>query len=267
MPAHFWQKGAKLDPNNVQNRVRLARSYAAAGQLDGGTKEEALKVLEQSPENGDALVILSESARSKESIEAVEEQLQKFPKKERRLFLPCFGECAFQHGRHGRGRAMRFGRRSQLILKSSQAHMAMGNLYLFQRDKKQAGEELKKAAELAPIRSLERLKYAAFTSATGDTGETRRIATEMTRQAPDYLPGWTLLAELALKDKKYDEALSLLENVLSRDPNTSMGRVESDVLLAKGDTKKAIDVLEHLDQTYPDSPLIKYQLAWRISQK
>ena len=33
------------------------------------------------------------------------------------------------------------------------------------------------------------------------------------------------------------------------------------MLLAKGDTKKAIDVLEHLDQTYPDAPLIKYQLA------
>jgi Flp pilus assembly protein TadD len=33
------------------------------------------------------------------------------------------------------------------------------------------------------------------------------------------------------------------------------------VLLAKGDTKKAVEVLERLDQTYPDSPLIKYQLA------
>ena len=140
--------------------------------------------------------------------------------------------------------------------------MAMGDLYLLQKDQKQAGEEFKKAAELAPIRSMERLKYAAFTSATGDTEETRRIATEMTRQAPDYLPGWTLLAELALKDKKYDEALSLLENVFSRDPEYIDGRrLESEVLLAKGDTKKAVEVLERLDQTYPDAPLIKYQLA------
>src|SRR5438270_3455942 len=84
----------------------------------------------------------------------------------------------------------------------------------------------------------------------------------MTRQAPDYLPGWTLLAELALKDKKYDEALSLLENVFSRDPEYIDGhRLESQVLLAKGDTKKAIQVLERLDQTYSDSPLIKYELA------
>ena len=135
-------------------------------------------------------------------------------------------------------------------------------MYLLKKDQKQAGEEFKKAAELAPVRSMERLKYAAFTSAAGDTEETRRIATEMTRQAPDYLPGWTLLAELAFKDKKYDEALSLLENVFSRDPEYIDGhRLESEVLLAKGDTKKAVEVLERLDQTYPDSPLIKYELA------
>ena len=99
------------------------------------------------------------------------------------------------------------------------------------------------------------MKYAAFKSANGGAEETRRIATEMTKQAPDYLPGWTLLAELAFKDKKYDEALSLLENVFSRDPENIDGRrLQSDVLLAKGDTKKAVEVLEQLDQTYPDVP-------------
>src|SRR5436190_21483377 len=256
----FLAKASELAPNNVQNRVRLARSYAATGRVDDARKE-ALKVLEQSPANTDALVILSEEARSKEGIEATEEQLQKFPKKTDVAFYLASANLLFNTGdMAGAGGALR--QALAVDPKSSQAHMAMGNLYLFQRDKKQAGEELKKAAELAPIRSMERLKYAAFTSATGDTGETTRIATEMTRQAPDYLPGWTLLAELALKDKKYDEALSLLENVFSRDPEYIDGRrLESDVLLAKGDTKKAVDVLEHLDQTYPDSPLIKYQLA------
>jgi tetratricopeptide (TPR) repeat protein len=256
----FLAKGSELDPSNVLNRVRLARSYAATGRLDDARKE-ALKVLEQSPDNADALVTLSEGARSKEGIEAAEEQLQKFPKKTDVSFYVASANLLFNTGDMvGADNVLR--QALAVDPKSSQAHMAMGNLYLLQKNQKQAGEEFKKAAELAPIRSFERLKYAAFTSATGDTGETKRIATEMTRQAPDYLPGWTLLAELALKDKKYDEALSLLENVSSRDPEYIDGRrLESDVLLAKGDTKKAIDVLEHLDQTYPDAPLIKYQLA------
>ena len=84
----------------------------------------------------------------------------------------------------------------------------------------------------------------------------------MTKKAPDYLPGWTLLAELAFKDKKYDEALSLLENVFSRDPENIDGRrLQSNVLVAKGETKKAVEVLEQLDQNYPGVPIIKYELA------
>src|SRR5262245_29471520 len=256
----FLAKGSELDPNNVQNRVRLARSYAASGRLDDARKE-ALKVLEQSPENADALVILTEGARSKEGIEAAEQQLQKFPKKTDVSFYLASANLLFNTGDiAGAGNALQ--QALAVNPKSSQAHMAMGNLYLIRGDKKQAGEELKKAAELAPIRYLERLQHAAFMSAIGNTEETRRVATEMTRQAPDYLPGWTLLAEVAFKNKKYDEAFSLLENVFSRDPEDIDGRrLESDVLLAKGDTKKAVEVLERLDQTYPDAPMIKYQLA------
>ena len=46
--------------------------------------------------------------------------------------------------------------------------MTMGDVHLFHKDLKRASEEYKKAAELAPVRSIERLKYAAFESATGD---------------------------------------------------------------------------------------------------
>jgi tetratricopeptide (TPR) repeat protein len=258
--APFLMKASQLDPNNLQNRLRLARCYLAAGQFAGAEKE-ALKVLEQTPDNGDAIVALTEAVRSKEDIQAAEEQLVRYSKKEDISFHLASANLLLNSGNlTGAENALR--QALTVNPNSSAAHMAMGDLYLLKKDQKQASEEFKKAAELAPIRSMERLKYAAFMSATGDTGETRRIATEMTSKAPDYLPGWTLLAELALKDKKYGEALSLLENVFSRDPQYIDGRrLESDVLLAKGDTKKAIDVLERLDQTYPDFPLIKYQLA------
>ncbi len=258
--AAFLAKATQLAPKNDQNRIRLARCYLAIGQFAKG-KEEALKVLEQVPDSGDAIVALTEAARSKEDIQTAEERLERYAKKDDICFHLASANLLLNSGDLA---AAENDLRKALTVNpnSSAAHMAMGDLYLLKKDQKQAGEEFKKAAELAPVRSMERLKYAAFTSATGDTGETRRIATEMTRQAPDYLPGWTLLAELAFKDKKYDEALSLLENVFSRDQGYVDGhRLESDVLLAKGDTKKAIEVLEQLDQTYPDIPLIKYQLA------
>src|SRR6266446_4489961 len=258
--AGFLKRASELDPKKVQNRIRLARCYAAVGGF-ADAKNEALKVLEQAPDNGDAIVTLTETARTKDDIEAAEEQLQKFPKKNDASFYLAVANLSFNGGDLSTA-----GNALQQALaadpKSSAAHMAMGNLHLVQKDQKQAGEEFKKAAELAPVRSMERLKYAAFESAIGDAEEVRSIATEMTKQAPDYPPGWTLLAELAFKAKKYDEALSLLENVFGRDPDYVDGRrLQSNVLLTKGDTKKAIEALERLDQTYPDSPLIKYDLA------
>src|SRR6266481_4744034 len=256
----FLAKASELDPKNAQNRVRLARCYLAIGRL-ADAKKEALKVLEQAPDNSDAISALAESARSNEDIEAAWGQLQKFPKKNDVSFHLALANLSLHKGDVA---AATEAVRQALAAdpNSSAAHMAMGDLYLFQKDQKQAIEEFKKAADLAPVRSTERLKYAAFRSATGGAEETRRVATEMTKQAPDYLPGWILLAELASKDKKYDEALSLLENVFGREPQYVDGRrLQSDILLARGDTKKAVEVLERVDQAYPGSPLVKYQLA------
>ena len=258
--AEFLKRASELDPKNVQNRIRLARCYVATGRFADGTKE-ALKVLEQVPDNGDAIISLTEAARSKEDIEAAEEQLQKFPKKNDVSFYLAAANLSFSGGDlSAAGNALQQALAADP--KSSAAHMAMGNLHLVQKDLKQAGEEFKKAADLAPIRSSERLKYAEFAWGKGDADEVRRIATDMTKSAPDYLPGWFWLAELAYKDKKYDDALSLLENVFGRDPEyVDARRLQSDLLLAKGDTKKALEVLERLDQTYPDVPFIKYNLA------
>jgi tetratricopeptide (TPR) repeat protein len=255
----FLARASALDPVSAEYHLRLARAYLSLGHL-ADAKKEALKVLERFPNNGDAIVALTEAAQNKEDIEQAEQQLQKFPKDDVSFYLASANLFLRQGNLTAAEDALR--KALNVDSKSTVAHMAMGDLHVLQKDLKQAGEEFKKAAELAPIRSMERLKYAAFMSAAGDTGETRKISTEMTTKAPDYLPGWTLLAELAFKDKKYEEALSLLENVFSRDPDYMDGhRLESEVLLAKGDMKKAVEILERLDHTYPDTPLVKYELA------
>jgi tetratricopeptide (TPR) repeat protein len=256
----FLAKASELDPKNIQNRIRLARCYVATGRFADGTKE-ALKVLEQAPDNGDAVITLTEAAKSKEDIEAAEKQLQKFPKKDDVSFYLAVANLSSSGGDPSTA-----GNAVQQALaadpKSSAAHMALGNLHLSRKDFKQAGEEYRKAADLAPVRSIERFKYVEFKWGMGDADEVRRVATEMTKQVPDYLPGWIWLAELAYKDKKYDEALSLLENVFGRDAEYLEGlRLQGDVLRAKGDTKKAVAVLEQLDHTSPGVPLIKYKLA------
>jgi tetratricopeptide (TPR) repeat protein len=258
--AAFLKKASELDPKNIENRIRLARCYFAIGR-PADAKNEALAVLKQAPDDGDAIVVLSEAARTKEDIQAAGEELQKFPRKNDVAFHLATAKLFFSRG-NTIGAANELQQALAADPKSAAAHMGLGDLHLIRKEVKQAAEEYKKAADLAPLRSTERLKYAAFMSVTGGAEETRRVATEMTREAPDYLPGWVLLAELASKDKNYDKALSLLENVFGRDPEYVDGRrLQSDVLMEKGDTKKAVQVMEHLDKTYSGEPLIKYQLA------
>ena len=163
--AAFLERRASWTPKNVQNRIRLARCYLAIGRF-ADAKKEALKVLEQAPDNGDAIIALTEAARSKEDIEAAEEQLQKFPKKNDVSFHLALANLSFNRGNlSAAGNALRQALAADP--NSSAAHMAMGDLYLLQKDLKQAGEEFKKAADLAPVRSIERLKYAAFMSGDG----------------------------------------------------------------------------------------------------
>jgi len=161
----FLAKASELDPKNAQNRVRLARCYLAIGQF-AAAKKEALKILEQAPDNSDAISALAEAARSNEDIEAAWEQLQKFPKKNDVWFHLALANLSLHKGDVA---AATEAVRQALVAdpNSSAAHMAMGDLYLFQKDQKQAIEEYKKAADLAPVRSVERLKYAAFSAATG----------------------------------------------------------------------------------------------------
>src|SRR5436190_11704729 len=173
--AGFLKRASELDPKNVQNRIRLARCYVATGHFNDGTKE-ALKVLEQAPDNSDAIITLTEAARSKEDIEAAEKQLQKFPKKNDVSFYLAAANLSFSGGDLSTA-VNALQKALAADPKSSAAHMAMGNLHLAQKDLKQAGEEFKKAADLAPVRSIERLRYVEFEWRVGDADEVRKNAT------------------------------------------------------------------------------------------
>ncbi len=168
----FLVRAIVLDPSNAQNRIRLARSYLAMGRF-ADAKNEALKVIEQLPDNGEAIIALTEAARSNEAIEAAGEQLQKFPRKNDISFHLASANLFLRRGDlAAAGNALR----QALVVdpKSSAAHTAMGDLYLLEKDPKLASEEFKKAADLAPVRSTERLKYAAFKSRACPQGQETR---------------------------------------------------------------------------------------------
>ena len=80
--AAFLAKASELAPKNDQNRMRLARCYLAIGHF-ADAKKEALKVLEQLPGNGDAIIALTEAAQTQEDIRGGGETATEIPRKER----------------------------------------------------------------------------------------------------------------------------------------------------------------------------------------
>ena len=55
----FLVKARELAPNDLENRLRLARVYKAMGNF-AQAKKEILFILQQSPDNGEALLLLTE---------------------------------------------------------------------------------------------------------------------------------------------------------------------------------------------------------------
>ena len=67
----FLVKARELSPNDLENRLRLARVYDIVGER-AEARKEMLFVLQQSPSSGEALMLLAESAFTPEEIGVAE---------------------------------------------------------------------------------------------------------------------------------------------------------------------------------------------------
>ena len=258
-------KARELLPDNVDNRVRLARTFLVLGRRGDGFAE-AMRVLQQAPNNGEAARLAVESALNEEDLKRVEAALERMPQEngDRRLAAALI---AVRLGNRDQARQMT---ESALASepKSAAAHSLMGVILLAEKQTGQAAEEFRQAAELSPVRSGERVRYAQFQLQTGAPDEAVKTLTSITKAAPDFLPAWLLLAEISLGKKKYDESLTFVRNVLSRDPGNLDGTIlEAKNLNAKGEADRAIQTLQQADTQYPNFPPIKVELARCYLQK
>ena len=256
----YLLKARRLAPENLDVRTNLARVLAFLG-ANAEAKEEAMVVLQRSPADEDALLVLIDTIGDGEEVEEVKKRLRQLPEGNEFLYHLAWANLAARAGdlayaQNELETALR------LSPRSARTHLSMANLYSLEGDQIKAQEELSIAARLSPARSTARLKYAEFEKQVGKPQESTRILQEVTRQAPDYLPAWCMLAEIALSQAKFDEALSLLENVLSRDPTNREGLLQqARAELGRGETTKALKQLKQLAQTYPHSAQIDYHLA------
>jgi tetratricopeptide (TPR) repeat protein len=256
----FFRKIKDLSPTNLDAKAKLAKTLVSLGDASNARKE-ALAILDTDPANGEAIILLAETSRISKELDETAQRLQRFDGTEN---LSKYLALAALSTRKGDLTAAEAAIQNALSLdaKSASVHLAKAELLLLKGESNQAALELRTAADLAPLRSTARLKYTEFEADTGHLEEANRILKETTSHAPDYLPAWGSLAKIAYKQKNYGDSLALLENIFNRDLMNPEGRLlQTDVLLAKGDVKPAMEVLDRLDAAYPELPIIKYQRA------
>jgi tetratricopeptide (TPR) repeat protein len=256
----FLLKVRELTPDNTEARTQLAVALVALGDPSEARKE-ALAALKRDPGNSNAIVILADASLTKDEITEAEQQIERFTNKNTAAFHLAKASLALNKGEMST-EAEELQEAVRTEPKSARAHLALGYAYQLRGNPDHAGPELKIASELASPRSEERIKHAEFEAANGHLTEAKTVLQAISKETPDYLPVWQDLAKVAVTEGQYDQALSLLENLFSRNPEDPDARLlEAQVWLAKGDPAKATAIADRVNTNYPNNALIKYTLA------
>lgn len=256
----FLVRARELSPKDHELRIKLGEAFLAVGKVELARKE-ARAVLDAVPGHGDALVLLVQAIRSAEDFKEAQRESGKVSvRNEVSQHLAAAGLAQ----RSGDGAAAKTAALRAIAAdpKSHKAHLAMGALHQVNNDLASAEKEYKLASELAPLRSSSRLKYAEFKAQTGAVDEATTLLQEIAKKAPDYIPTWTSLAQIAIAQKKYDEALGHVQQVVKRDPASyDAALIRAQIHLTKGEVDSAIEELLKVGKAYGGLPADKYQLA------
>ena len=255
------ERAEQVDTNNIEVRLKLCLIDLEAGKLKEA-RDEAGFVLDKNPGDAQAPILLAEASASAGEIAETRMRLQKVSQAAMTAPLEvALGTLSFRQGDLQTAEAD-FKHAVAIDPKFSDASFALGNLYMAQNDVKQADQALKMAADLAPPRSGKALRYAQFKILTGDPDTGKQVLEDIVKKAPDYLPAWISLAQLAAAEKKYADAITLLGNVLSRDPQNLEGlMLKGRLELEQGETAQAINDFDAMAKMFPKVPLVYYQLA------
>jgi tetratricopeptide (TPR) repeat protein len=255
-------KASQLEPDNIDVISKLSLNCLALGDFKKAA-ESAMSLLAKQPGQAEALEVLASSARDSKAVAETRQQIEKLRQadEDRSGYHIAFGTLDVQ-SQDITNAEIRFKKALDLDPKSLAGLGAMGSLYWARGDLTNANRVLKSASDLSPIRSARRLLYAEFQIRTGNAPDAKHSLQEITVQAPDYLPAWNMLAQLAFAEKKYEDCSSHLQRVLSRDPsNYDALLLNGNLKLAKGETAKALAGFSQMISLYGPIPQVQLHLA------
>lgn len=241
----FLQKAIETDPQNDHARLLLARVKVAFGRrLEA--HEIARQVLAKDPGNVEALVLLADTAGPAQ-VSAARQLLDRAP-----------ANAKGTSGWHvAAGMLLAAERRLDEALKELNkateanpndhvAHQALGTLHFLKNDMAAADASLKRAADLAPLRSNTRITYIEFVRRTKGEAEAKALAEDLYKKAPDYVPILAFLSESASNRGDREEAGKLIDRLLALDPSNLNAVIQKGSLMILKQDTNAVAYFERL---------------------
>ncbi len=263
LSAYIILKGV-LENQADDPEVRLTYGLACLSLArNADARLAAKKVLESQPDNADALLLLADTCvttRDNEEARRLIEQLRDRSKKTAGHHVALGALLMAQRDEAGAEAEFRLALVQDPDSSAALAHL--GDLFLARNDPKQAGEALKRAAGLSPLRAPRRIKYIDFLVKTGALADAQRELDYITGQAPDYVPAWALTMKLAFQQGNYERSEKAAAEVLFHDRTNYEALMQrAAIKLVKGDIEGVIAELKTVDAIFTRSPQVKYQLA------
>jgi tetratricopeptide (TPR) repeat protein len=255
-------KGLEVEPQDAEVQRKLAEACVGLRQF-GEARELALRVLQAQPQDINALLLLAEASGGTNQAREVQQRLGAIPADARdsAVYHLVSGIAWLNLQQMSRAEA-EFKEAVSRDAKSSKAYSLLGAVYLSRNDVTNAEQAFKAAAEVAPVRSAERLRYADWEMRTGASDAALTMVEEITTKAPDYVPAWLFRAQLAFAQQQLGTCSNLLATVLGKDPINLEGLLlKGNLLLASGEASNALAHFERMLQVYPKSPPAFYGMA------
>lgn len=258
----FLLKAREIDPADVDVRRRLGAIYMLAGRPQEA-RAEAQAILARYPDNFDGLLLAAATAGAPKEIddeirrlEAARATFEDRARLHVSLAMLYLRKNAPEQAEHAFRQAI--AREPQ----SAETRLVVGDFYASRRDLARAEQEYRAAAALGPVGSMARLKLADFYFAMQRADDGKRVLTEITAQAPEFVPAWRRLAEVALIERRYDDAVKALGPVFKKNGADLEGRlIRGRIHLARGETAEAIQDFQRVLKTEPRFAPARYQLA------
>lgn len=247
-------------PEDDEVAVHLALAMLDLGAISSG-REQLLEVLDRSPANGEALLLLAESSLTPELMTEIAGRLEKSMASDQASIMLATALLQLRQGSLETGTAM-VERVLEMDPENSRAHALRGTMHLACEELDEALLSIKRAAELAGLRSPETGRYANLLMGLKRRDEAVALLENATGSAPDYLPNWRILGEIAYSENNDTEAAEHLSRVLAVSPlDIEANLVMAQVRIRGDDGAEAVKLLEALAERFSSRPLIELNLA------